>query len=234
MVLLIHHPVSAASRKVRIIMAEKRMLFVLKEEEPWKPSQDLYKLNPSGEVPVFVFDGNVIAGNYAITEFLEEVNREIRLMPADPKQKAEVRRLIEWFDVKFMREVNRNIVYEKVHKRFGFGNPPDSKILKIGINNLNFHLEYIDWLAERRNYLAGDDFSLADITAAAHLSVIDYLGDVPWDGYKNAADFRISGLVLHPFSGRRRSGYLSLGKRKHRRSEICPRPFGMYAPGRRL
>lgn len=99
MVLLIHHPVSAASRKVRIIMAEKRMLFVLKEEEPWKPSQDLYKLNPSGEVPVFVFDGNVIAGNYAITEFLEEVNREIRLMPADPKQKAEVRRLIEWFDV---------------------------------------------------------------------------------------------------------------------------------------
>ena len=172
MVLLIHHPVSAASRKVRIIMAEKSKLFVLKEEEPWKPSQDLYKLNPSGEVPVFVFDGNVIAGNYAITEFLEEVNREIRLMPADPKQKAEVRRLIEWFDVKFMREVNRNIVYEKVHKRFGFGNPPDSKILKIGINNLNFHLEYIDWLA--------------DITAAAHLSVIDYLGDVPWDGYKNA------------------------------------------------
>ena len=103
-----------------------------------------------------------------------------------PKITPEVRRLIEWFDVKFMREVNRNIVYEKVHKRFGFGNPPDSKILKIGINNLNFHLEYIDWLAERRNYLAGDDFSLADITAAAHLSVIDYLGDVPWDGYKNA------------------------------------------------
>ena len=66
MVLLIHHPVSAASRKVRIIMAEKRMLFVLKEEEPWKPSQDLYKLNPSGEVPVFVFDGNVIAGNLSL------------------------------------------------------------------------------------------------------------------------------------------------------------------------
>ena len=186
MVLLIHHPVSAASRKVRIIMAEKRMLFVLKEEEPWKPSQDLYKLNPSGEVPVFVFDDNNKNKNNAITEFLEEVNREIRLMPADPKQKAEVRRLIEWFDVKFMLDVNRNIVYEKVHKRFGFGNPPDSKILKIGINNLNFHLEYIDWLAERRNYLAGDDISLADITAAAHLSVNDYLGDDPWDSNKNA------------------------------------------------
>lgn len=186
MVLLIHHPVSPASRKARIIMAEKRMLFVLKEEEPWNLSPDIYKLNPSGEVPVFVFDGNVIAGNYAVTEFLEEVNREIKLMPSDPKQRAEVRRLMEWFDVKFYKEVYRNCVYEKVHKRFGQGNPPDSRVLKVGVNNLNFHMEYLDWLAERHNYLAGDDFSMADITAAAHLSVIDYLGDVPWDGYKNA------------------------------------------------
>ena len=52
MVLLIHHPVSPFSRKVRIAMSEKRMLFVLKEEEPWRLSQDVYKLNPAGELPV--------------------------------------------------------------------------------------------------------------------------------------------------------------------------------------
>ena len=75
---------------------------------------------------------------------------------------------------------------EKIHKRFAKGLAPDSRILKIGLNNLNFHLEYIDWLCERNNYLAGEDISLADITAAAHLSIIDYLGDVPWDGYRNA------------------------------------------------
>ncbi len=186
MVLLIHHPVSPASRKARILMAEKRMLFVLKEEEPWNPSPDMYKLTPSGEVPVFISDGNVIAGNYAITEYLEEVSRDVRLLPADARQRAETRRLMEWFDEKFYKEVYRNIVLEKVHKRFGSGNPPDSRVLKVGINNLNFHLEYVDWLAERQNYLAGEDFSLADITAAAHLSVIDYLGDIPWDSYKNA------------------------------------------------
>lgn len=186
MVLLIHHPVSPFARKIRILMSEKRMLFVLKEEEPWNLSADVYKLNPAGSLPIFVFDGNVIAGNYAITEFLEEVNQDIRLMPEDPKKKAEVRRLMEWFDDKFYREVYRNIVAEKLFKRFEQGRAPDSRILKIGLNNLNFHLEYIDWLTESRNYLAGDDFSLADITAAAHLSIIDYVGDVAWDDYKNA------------------------------------------------
>ena len=39
---------------------------------------------------------------------------------------------------------------------------------------------------ERRNWLAGDRLTLADITAAAHLSCVDYIGDVPWDGYEDA------------------------------------------------
>lgn len=162
------------------------MLFVLKEEEPWKLSNDVFKLNPAGELPIFLYDGNIVVGNYAITEYLEEFSKEIKLLPQDIKQRAEVRRLVEWFDEKFYKEVYKNIVAEKVHKRFGVGTAPDSRILKVGLNNLNFHLEYIDWLTERHNYLAGDDFSLADITAAAHLSVVDYLGDIPWDGYKNA------------------------------------------------
>ena len=97
-----------------------------------------------------------------------------------------MRRLVEWFDDKFYREVYRNVVMEKVHRRFGTGQAPDSRLLKAGLNNLNFHLEYIDWLIERRNYLAGENFSWADIAAAAHLSIVDYLGDIPWESYKNA------------------------------------------------
>ena len=186
MVLLVHHPVSPFSRKVRIAMAEKKMLFMLKEEEPWNLSSNVFKLNPAGELPIYVFDGNVIAGNYAICEFLEEISKDYKLFSGSPKEKAEARRLVEWFDDKFFREVYKNVVIEKVHKRFARGDAPDSRLLKAGLNNLNFHLEYIDWLIERRNYLAGENFSWADVTAAAHLSIIDYLGDVPWDCYKNA------------------------------------------------
>jgi glutathione S-transferase len=167
-------------------MSEKKMLFVLRDEEPWNLSQEFYKLNPAGELPIFIYDGNVLCGNNAICEFLEETSTDYKLLPNTPKERAEVRRLIEWFDVKFYREVYRNIVYEKVHKRFALGNPPDSKILKNGYNNLAFHLEYIDWLSEKNNYLAGDTFSLADISAAAELSILDYLGDIPWEKYKSA------------------------------------------------
>lgn len=186
MVLLIHHPVSPQARKIRAVMAEKKMLFILKEEEPWKLSDDVYKLNPAGELPIFLSDGVVVSGNYAITEYLEESSTEIPLIKGDAKQRAEIRRLTEWFDQKFYREVYRNIVSEKIQKRFAQGLAPDSKILKVGLNNLNFHLEYIDWLLERRKYLAGDELTLADLTAAAHLSIIDYLGDMPWEMYRNA------------------------------------------------
>lgn len=188
MVLLIHHPISPFSRKVRLLMGEKRILFVLKEEDPWNLSKEALHLNPAGELPIFVYDGNVITGNNAICEFLDEAykQKEIPIINGDVRQRAEIRRLTEWFDTKFYREVYRNIVTEKVFKRFMAGTAPDSKILKSGLNNLNFHMEYIDWLCENRNFLAGDNFSLADIAAAAQLSIIDYLGDVPWEGYKNA------------------------------------------------
>lgn len=185
MVLLIHHPVSPFGRKVRVLMSEKKMLFILKEDLPWKPSDEVFKLNPAGESPIFLNDGNIISGHYAITEYLEEISTETPMIFGDALKKAEIRRLTDWFDSKFYREVYRNLVYEKVHKRFAQGLAPDSKILKIGLNNLNYHMEYMDWLLERRKNLADDNLSLADLTAAAHLSVIDYLGDVPWDDFRN-------------------------------------------------
>ncbi|MBE6467102.1 MAG: glutathione S-transferase family protein [Alphaproteobacteria bacterium] len=183
MVLLVHHTTSPFARKIRLQMSEKKMLFVLKEEEPWNLSPDLYKLNPAGELPVFLNDGNVIVGHYAISEFLEETQTETPLIYGPAKQKAEIRRMIDWFDNKFYREVYQNIVFEKVNKRFSSGMAPDSKTLKIGLNNIGYHLEYIEWLLSKHQYLVGEELTLADLTAAAHFSVIDYLGDVPWDEF---------------------------------------------------
>lgn len=186
MVLLVHNSVLPQCRKIRILMAEKKMLFVLKEENPWMLSKDIMKINPAGELPIFIYDGNIISGNYAITEFLEETYTQNRLISGNNKQRAEVRRLIDWFDNKFYREVYQYIAGEKIYKRFALKQSPESKRIKAGVNNLRFHLEYIDWIVERNNYLVGNDFSLADISAAAQLSIIDYLGDVPWEDYKSA------------------------------------------------
>lgn len=186
MVLLVHHSISPQSRKIRLIMAEKKMLFVLKEEEPWNISPDVIKINPAGELPILIFDGNVIAGNYAITEYLEESNPQYKLLPTDVKERAETRRIIDWFDTKFYNEVYKYIITEKIIKRFRLKEAPNSKILKAGLNNLKYHMQYIEYLTDQNNYIAGKTLSLADLTAAAHLSILDYLGDIPWSEYKNA------------------------------------------------
>lgn len=186
MVLLVHSNVLPQCRKIRILMAEKKMLFVLKEVEHWNLSKDILKLNPAGELPIFIFDGNFISGNYAISEFLEETYTQNKLISGTNKERAEVRRLVDWFDNKFYNEVYQHIAGEKIYKRFALKLPPESKKIKIGINNLRYHLEYIDWITERNNYLVGSNFSMADISAAAQISVIDYLGDIPWNDYKNA------------------------------------------------
>lgn len=186
MVLLVGHTISPQSRKIRIMLSEKKVLFVLKEEEPWRLSADFKKLNLAGELPVLIFDGHVISGNYAVTEYLEEHYPLPSLIGKDHIERAEVRRLTDWFDQKFYREVYQYVVGEKVLRRFQHNGAPDARVIRAGLNNLKYHLEYLDWLTERNNYLAGSVFSLADVTAAAHLSILDYLGDIEWESYKNA------------------------------------------------
>ena len=60
------------------------------------------------------------------------------------------------------------------------GGPPDTDAIRAAWTNIRYHLAYIGWLVRSRNYLAGDRLSYADLAAAAHLSLVDYLGDVPW------------------------------------------------------
>ena len=55
--------------------------------------------------------------------------------------------------------------------------------------NIRYHLGYIGWLIRARDWLAGDSLTYADLTAAAHLSAVDYLGDVPWDKDETARNW---------------------------------------------
>jgi glutathione S-transferase len=178
------------SRKVRIVLAEKKLDFELTIEKVWERRTEFLALNPAGDVPVLVEpDGTVIANSQVICEYLEEVYDEISLLGTDPVQRAETRRLISWFDMKFNREVTENLVGEKLMKRFLKMGEPHGPSIRAGHANIHYHLDYIGFLTEKRNWLAGDDFSLADIAAAAHLSAIDYIGDVPWEEHQAARDW---------------------------------------------
>jgi glutathione S-transferase len=190
MLLLIHFPLDPASRKVRILLKEKGLAFDLREERPWERREEFLAMSPAGDLPVLVeTDGKPIADVGAIVEYLEETGSTPSLYGSEPRARAEVRRLAAWFDRKFQREVTTNLLDEKIGRRIMGKGTPDSSAIRAGILNLKTHLDYIAWLADRRNWLAGDNFSMADISAAAQLSCIDYLGDVPWDDHAGARDW---------------------------------------------
>ena len=187
---LYHHPLDPLSRFVRLAFAEYGVEPDLVEERPFDRRHEFLVLNPAGTTPVFVeTTGVIVPGAGPIAEFLDETRGhtlgERRLLPEVPAERVEVRRLLDWFNGKFFAEVSSWLVTEKVYKRFMTaeqgGGAPQMDLVRAARSNIRYHLRYIGWLAGRRKWLAGDEMSYADLAAAAHLSSVDFLGDVPWD-----------------------------------------------------
>lgn len=191
MLTLIHYPLCPFSRSIRLALAECRLEAALEEERPWEWRAEFLDINPAGALPVLRDgDGMAVCGAYAISEYLAEMGademddtRAFAFFPGDAGARAEVRRIVDWFHRKFDAEVTSYLIEEKVHRRFARdrAGAPDMELVRAGHANLRYHLHYIGYLAEERNWLAGESLSFADLAAAAHLSCIDYLGDVPWE-----------------------------------------------------
>ena len=187
---LFHIWLSPFCRKVRLVLDEKLIEYEMVFEPVWERRKEFLQLNSAGLVPVFVDgDGSVMSESDAICEYLEETRPEPPLRLGSPVEKSEIRRLVGWFDLKFHNEVTRHLLNEKVMKRFMGMGEPNSGALRAAYHNISYHLQYITYLTERRRWLAGSQMSLADLTAAAHLSCLDYLGDVPWDDHPEAKDW---------------------------------------------
>ncbi|MBX9805005.1 MAG: glutathione S-transferase family protein [Alphaproteobacteria bacterium] len=191
---LYHYTLCPFSRKVRLILAEKKLDFELEVERTWEKRPEFITLNPAGKVPLLVdLNGTAIIDSMAIAEYLDEAYPERLLVGVGLTHRAEVRRLTAWFDDKFAQEVSVSLLLEKVLKKdlYHDHSGPNSAVLRLIKGNIHDHLSYISWLVDRRKWLAGDEFSLADVAAAAHLSIVDYLGDVPWDKHELAKDWYV-------------------------------------------
>ena len=189
MLTLFHHPFCPHSRYIRLAIAEFGLEHRVIEERVWERREDFLKLNPAATTPVLMAEGYPpVPGAPLIAEFLDETvganMGERRLLPADPARRIEVRRLAAWFNEKFFNEVSGPLVAERFYKRLmrveQGGGPPDTDAIRAARINVRYHIAYIGWLVRTRDWLAGDRMTLADLAAAAHLSAVDYLGDVPW------------------------------------------------------
>ena len=178
---LYHVPLSPFCRKVRLSLAEKKIEVELVEERYWEQDADFLRRNPAAKVPVLRLDGMLMAESAAICEYIEETRPDPCLMPKKPAERLEVRRLVSWFDDKFHHEVTSKLLYERVNKKMTGEGYPDSSNVKSGVKAIKYHIDYLSWLLDHRRWLAGDNMTLADFAAAAHLSSLDYISDVDWN-----------------------------------------------------
>lgn len=184
------------SRSIRLALAEVGVEVALADERPWEWRSEFLALNPSGELPVLAFEGGpVLCGAYAISEYLSEIladrekdGRRAPLFHGTAPERAEQRRLVDWFHGKLDREVTQELLVERVYGHLLANAPqaPDPDTLRAIRTNIRHHMAYVNHLAHSRSWLAGDAMSFADMAAAAHLSCIDYIGEIPWDAFPSA------------------------------------------------
>ena len=188
---LYQFPLCPFSRKVRLLLGEKGVGYTLERENPWERRDEFIDMNPAGQTPVMVETEKslTLMDSGAICEYFEETVDRTPLIPGTAVNRAEIRRLVTWFDEKLYRDVVAPLMEERMTKRLVARDPPDTAALRRAMTSANAHLDYIDYLLDHRRWLAGPVLTMADLAAAAQLSVADYLGWLDWRGHKQTVDW---------------------------------------------
>ncbi|WP_086436831.1 glutathione S-transferase family protein [Altererythrobacter xiamenensis] len=183
---LYQFPLCPFSRKIRLLMGEKQIAYDMVREDPWAASDMFYNLNPAGRTPVLVDAEReiVLSDSRAISEYFEETVDKAPMINGTVANRAEIRRLVALFDENFYADVTAPLLSERMKKRIVLRQPPDSRALREAMKMAHGHLDYMDYLIDNRPWLAGSQMSLADLAAAAQISVADYLGGIDWKGHE--------------------------------------------------
>jgi glutathione S-transferase len=186
--LLHQFPLCPFSRKVRLLLSEKGVAYELVRENPWEMGDAFRDLNPALRTPVLrdAERGTVLIDSRAICEYFEETVDKAPMITGTAANRAEIRRLVALFDENFFADVTAPLLHERMKKRIVFRQSPDSRALRDAMRLANEHLDYVDYLIDNRPWLAGSTMSLADLAAAAQISVADYLGGLDWSGHEQA------------------------------------------------
>jgi len=185
---LYQFPLCPFSRKVRLLLGEKGVGYEPVRESPWLRRDEFLDLNPTGQVPVMADTerGVTLIDSSVICEFFEETVNKAPMLNGTATDRAEIRRLTIWFDTNFYAEITAPLLHERMLKRIVYKQSPDGQALRSAMKAAVNHLDYIDYLLDHRTWLAGPTMSLADLAAAAQISIADYLGGIDWKSHEQA------------------------------------------------
>lgn len=208
---------STCSQKARLTLAEKGLAF--KDHEislrDLEQFSDWYmKLNPNGVVPTLVHDDTVVIESTVIGEYLDEVFPGAKLTPDDPKLRARMRiwrqyidevptvavrvpsfnlyllpkflaNNANWLDTRKERTPLRKAVLRRMDNN---GFPKED--MDDARDKLRQTVERMSQALETGPWLAGDEFTLADIFMTPNIVRLDDLGlaDI-WADLPRVADW---------------------------------------------
>lgn len=90
---LIGSHTSPYTRKVRIVLAEKKIEYDFVVESPWTPGNKVADYNPLGKIPVLVLDDDTaLFDSRVIVEYIDNVTPNNKLFPAPNRERIEVKR----------------------------------------------------------------------------------------------------------------------------------------------
>ena len=167
---------SPFARKVRVMLAEKKIEFVLELENPWVAETKVPQINPLGKIPVLQLDdGTTLFDSSVIVDYLDNLGSADKLIPSDFTQRAIVKR---WEALgNGIAEAAATIFLER--KRLASQQSPDW--IDRQYNKVRLGLQAAADGLGNQSYCAGDRFSLADIVIGCALFYLDLrLADVDW------------------------------------------------------
>lgn len=165
---LVATPTSPYARKIRVMLAEKKLPFELVVDSPWEPTSTIPEVNPLGKVPVLVTDdGEAFFDSPVIAGWIENLSAPPRLLPADPVEAVRVRQLEALADG--ITDAVVAVVLE--------GRRPEAlrseDVVARQLQKVERGLDRLEQLAVGRSWLHGDAISLGDISVGVMIGFIE-------------------------------------------------------------
>lgn len=171
-------------RKIRIVLAEKKIDFDLVLDSPWEEGNQVVALNPLGKVPVLVLDDeSTLYDSRVIAEYLDTVAPNNRLIPASGRERISVKR---W-------EALADGVLDAAVSAFLESRRPDGERSPSWIerqrDKIARSLRAMSEELGEQPWCHGNNLSLADIAVGCALGYVSFrLGDIRWSKpYPNLA-----------------------------------------------
>jgi glutathione S-transferase len=170
-------PFSAHTRKVIVAALEKEIPYELVPIIPLTPPPGWAELSPLGHIPVVEVDGEVIRDSSVICQYLERTHPGHSIYPADPKQFARALWIEEFIDSGLAPHVLRGLLLQRVFAPKFLKQPPDEALIQTSLTKMiPARFAYLEQCLTG-DYLAGNAFSIADITVASMLINFHYAGE---------------------------------------------------------